>query len=217
VEAGSHEPNVVNQPPAGQRDDLVIKGLEGTDMGTWQLDPYHTQVEFAAKHLGMMTVRGHFADVTSTAEIDPDHLERMRVEVTIQTASIKTHNPIRDNDLRSSNFLETDAFPVITFTSTQVEADGQDRYIVTGDLTIKDTTRPVSLQMTKLGEFNDPMLGHRIGYSGHATINRKDFGMTFNPVLDGRFVVSDEINIMLEGELVEQAEQPEQAEQTTED
>ena len=186
-------------------------------MGTWQLDPYHTQVEFAAKHLGMMTVRGHFADVASTAEIDPDHLERMRVEVTIQTASIKTHNPIRDNDLRSSNFLESDAFPVITFTSTQVEADGQDRYIVTGDLTIKDTTRPVSLQMTKLGEFNDPMMGHRIGYSGHGKINRKDFGMTFNPVLDGRFVVSDEINIMLEGELVEQAEQPEQAEQTTED
>jgi polyisoprenoid-binding protein YceI len=182
-------------------------------MGTWQLDPYHTQVEFAAKHLGMMTVRGHFADVTSTAEIDPDHLERMRVEVTIQTASIKTHNPIRDNDLRSSNFLESDAFPVITFTSTQVEADGQDRYIVTGDLTIKDTTRPVSLQMTKLGEFNDPMMGHRIGYSGHGKINRKDFGMTFNPVLDGRFVVSDEINIMLEGELVEQAEQSEQAEQ----
>jgi polyisoprenoid-binding protein YceI len=62
-------------------------------MGTWQLDPYHTQVEFAAKHLGMMTVRGHFADVTSTADIDPDHLESMRVEVTIQTASIKTHNP----------------------------------------------------------------------------------------------------------------------------
>ena len=182
-------------------------------MGTWQLDPYHTQVEFAAKHLGMMTVRGHFADVTSTADIDPDHLEGMRVEVTIQTASIKTHNPIRDNDLRSSNFLEVDAFPVITFTSTQVQADGQDRYTVTGDLTIKDTTRPVALQMTKLGEFNDPSLGHRIGYSGHATINRKDFGMTFNPVLDGRFVVSDKINIMLEGELVEQAEQPEQTEQ----
>jgi polyisoprenoid-binding protein YceI len=180
-------------------------------MGNWQLDPYHTQVEFAAKHLGMMTVRGHFADVTSTADIDPDHLEAMRVEVTIQSASIKTHNPIRDNDLRSSNFLETEAFPVITFASTQVEADGEDRYLVTGDLTIKGTTRSVALQMTKLGEFNDPMLGHRIGYSGHGQLNRKDFGMAFNPVLDGRFVVSDEINIMIEGELVEQ---PEHAEQT---
>ena len=178
-------------------------------MGNWQLDPYHTQVEFAAKHLGMMTVRGHFADVTSTAEIDPHHLESMRVEVTIQTASIKTHHPIRDNDLRSSNFLEADAFPVITFTSTKVEPAGEDRYTVTGDLTVKGTTRPVALQMTKLGEFNDPRMGHRIGYSGQAQINRKDFGLTFNPVLDGRFVVSDEINIMLEGELVEQAEQTE--------
>ena len=180
-------------------------------MGNWQLDPYHTQVEFAAKHLGMMTVRGHFADVTSTAEIDPHHLESMRVEVTIQTASIKTHHPIRDNDLRSSNFLEADAFPVITFTSTKVEPAGEDRYTVTGDLTVKGTTRPVALQMTKLGEFNDPRMGHRIGYSGQGKINRKDFGMTFNPVLDGRFVVSDEIDIMLEGELVERPEQGEQA------
>jgi polyisoprenoid-binding protein YceI len=183
-------------------------------MGNWQLDPLHTQVEFAAKHLGMMTVRGHFADVTSTADIDPDHLEQMRVEVTIQAASIKTHNQIRDNDLRSSNFLETDAFPVITFTSTRIEAAGEDRYIVTGDLTIKGNTRPVALQMTKLGEFNDPRMGHRIGYSGHATINRKDFGMSFNAMLDGRFVVSDDINIMLEGELVEQPEQSKQAEHT---
>jgi polyisoprenoid-binding protein YceI len=182
-------------------------------MGNWQLDPLHTQVEFAAKHLGMMTVRGHFADVSSTADIDPDHLERMRVQVTIQAASIKTHNQIRDNDLRSSNFLETDAFPVITFTSTRIEAAGEDRYIVTGDLTIKGNTRPVALQMTKLGEFNDPRMGHRIGYSGHATINRKDFGMSFNAMLDGRFVVSDDINIMLEGELVEQPEQSQQAEQ----
>jgi polyisoprenoid-binding protein YceI len=176
-------------------------------MGDWQLDPYHTQVEFAAKHLGMMTVRGHFGEITSTAEIDPDHLDTMRVEVTIQASSIKTHNEIRDNDLRSEKFLETDAFPVITFASTRVEPAGEDRYTVTGDLTIKGNTRSVALQMTRLGEFNDPMLGHRIGYSGHAKINRKDFGLTFNPVLDGRFVVSDEINIMLEGELVEQVEE----------
>src|SRR5262245_20541550 len=135
-------------------------------MGDWQLDPYHTQVEFAAKHLGMMTVRGHFADVSSVAEIDPDNLEKMRVEVTIQAASIKTHNDVRDNDLRSPNFLEAEAFPVITFVSTDVEPAGEDRYTVTGDLTIKGNTRPVALEMTRLGEFNDPMMGHRIGYSG---------------------------------------------------
>jgi polyisoprenoid-binding protein YceI len=176
-------------------------------MGNWQLDPYHTQVEFSAKHLGMMTVRGHFAEVTSVADIDPDHLEKSQVEVTIQSASIKTNNEYRDNDLRSANFLETDAFPTITFTSTSVEPAGEDRYTVTGDLTIKGNTRSVVLEMAKLGEFNDPQMGHRIGYSGETKINRKDFGLTFNPVLDGRFVVSDEISISLEGELVEQPEE----------
>src|SRR5262245_39318230 len=152
----------------------------------------------------MMTVRGHFADVTSTAEIDPDQLEKTRVEVTIKAASVKTHNDTRDQDLRSPNFLDTETFPVIIFASTEVEETGQDQFKVTGDLTIKGNTRPVTLEMTRLGEFNDPAMGHRIGYSGHAKINRKDFGLSFNAMLDGRLVVSDEINIMLEGELVEQ-------------
>ena len=96
---------------------------------------------------------------------------------------------------------------MITSTGTQVQPAGEDRYTVTGDPTVKGTTRWVALQMTRLGEFNDPRLGHRNRYSGQAKINRKNFGMTFNPVLDGRFVVSDEINIMLEGELVEQVEE----------
>jgi len=173
-------------------------------MGDWQLDPYHTQVEFAAKHLGMMTVRGHFAEVSSVADIDPDHPDAATVEVTIQAASIRTHNETRDNDLRSSNFLEVDKFPTITFKSTSVEPAGTDRYTLTGDLTIKDTTRPVALQVLKYGEFNDPMMGHRIAYSASSQINRKQFGLSFNMMLDGRFVVSDEIQIVIEGELVEQ-------------
>ena len=78
---------------------------------------------------------------------------------------------------------------------------------MTGDLTIKGVTKPVTLQLTRLGEFNDPAMGHRIGYSGRAKIRRKDFGMSFNPILDGKFVVSDEIDISLEGELVEQPQQ----------
>jgi polyisoprenoid-binding protein YceI len=176
-------------------------------MGTWQLDPFHTQVEFSAKHLGMMTVRGHFADVTSKGVIDPDQLEKLHLEVTIQAASVQTHNKIRDDDLRSANFLDTDEFPVITFTSTGVESAGQDRFLVTGDLTVKGNSRPVTLEMDRLGEFNDPAMGHRIGYSGHTRISRKDFGLTFNAVLDGRFVVSDEVEIMLEGELVEQSDE----------
>jgi polyisoprenoid-binding protein YceI len=178
-------------------------------MSDWQLDPYHTQVEFTAKHLGMMTVRGHFADVSATGDIDPDHPESSSVEVIIRTDSIRTNNEARDNDLRSSNFLEAAQFPVITFMSTSVEPAGADSYTVSGDLTIKGNTRPVLLQLRRYGEFNDPMMGHRIAYGATSQINRKDFGLNFNMVLDGKFVVSDEIQITIEGELVEK--QPEAA------
>ncbi len=175
-------------------------------MGNWQLDPYHTQVEFSAKHLGMMTVRGQFEDVSAVADINPDDPEAASVEVTIQTASVKTNNPARDNDLRSGNFLDVERYPVITFKSTGVQAAGENQYKLTGDLTIKDTTRPVTLHLTKYGEFNDPMMGHRIAYGATTQINRRDYGLSFAMVLDGRFVVSEEIQITLEGELVEQQE-----------
>jgi len=176
-------------------------------MGTWQLDPYHTQVEFSAKHLGMMTVRGYFDEVSTKADIDPGHPETAMVEATISTASIRTNNGIRDNDIRSSNFLEVDKYPTMTFKSTSVEPSGPDRYKLTGDLTIKGTTRPVTLDVVKYGEFNDPgMMGHRIAYSATGKINRKDFGLSFNAVLDGRLVVSEEIQIQVEGEIVEQKE-----------
>ena len=173
-------------------------------MENWQLDTYHTQVEFSAKHLGMMTVRGHFAEVSATADIDPDRPETSSVEVTIQAASIRTHNETRDDDLRSSNFLEVDRFPTMTFKSTGIQPSGPDRYTLAGDLTIKGNTRPVALDVEKYGEFNDPMMGHRIAYGARSRINRKDFGLGTNMILDGRFVISDEIQIMIEGELVDQ-------------
>jgi polyisoprenoid-binding protein YceI len=176
--------------------------------GIWQADPFHTQVEFAAKHLGMMTVRGHFHEVRVTGQIDPDHPETLAIDVTIQTASIQTHNDNRDNDLRGTNFLEVDKYPTITFKSTKVEAAGQDRYTLTGDLTIKGNTRPVTLNGVIYGEFNDPMMGHRIGYSAEGQINRKDYGLTFNMMLDGKWIVSDEVQISIEGEIVEQKQEP---------
>ena len=180
---------------------------QGTTTSRWQFDPYHTQVEFTAKHLGMMKVRGNFLEVNATGFIDPDHPEASSVDVTIQTASIRTHNPQRDNDLRASNFLEVDKYPTITFKSTKVEPAEQDHYTLTGDLTIKGNTRPVTLSVVKYGEFNDPMMGHRIGYSAEGQINRKDFGLTFNMMLDGKFIVSDEIQILIEGEFVEQKQE----------
>lgn len=180
-------------------------------MGNWQLDPYHTQVEFSAKHLGMMTVRGQFEDVSTVADIDPDNPESASVEVTIKTVSVKTNNPARDNDLRSGNFLEVEKYPDITFKSTAVQAAGENAYKLIGNLTIKGNTRPVTLDVTKYGEFNDPMMGHRIAYGARTEINRRDYGLSFNMVLDGRWVVSEEIQIFIEGELVEQKETAEAA------
>jgi polyisoprenoid-binding protein YceI len=181
----------------------------------WKFDPFHTQVEFSAKHLGMMTVRGHFAEVTAGGTIDPEHPEKTQVEAIINTSSIRTHNEQRDNDLRASNFLEVDKYPTMTFKSTRIEHAGGDKYRVTGDLTIKGSTRPVTLNAVKYGEFNDPRMGHRIGYAAETQINRKEFGMRFDAMLDGKFIVSDEIQINIEGELLETADEgavPEKAE-----
>ena len=170
----------------------------------WQIDPYHLQVEFAVKHFGMMTVRGHFGDVTATGQIDPQNPTASSVEVTIKTDSIKTNNPQRDLDLRSSNFLEIDKHPTINFKSTRIEPRGDDEYVMTGDLTIKGITRPVTLKVKRYGEINDERMGHRVAYSAEGEINRKDFGLTMNMLVDGRFVVGEEVKIAIELELVEQ-------------
>ena len=177
-------------------------------MGDWQLDPYHTQVEFAAKHLGMMTVRGHFTEVQATGTIDPEHPENSSVTVTIQAPSIRTNNASRDDDLRSANFLDTDQFPTITFISTKIERTGPDTFTMTGDLTIKGQTHPATLKVLRYGELRDPgMMGHRIAYSAETEIDRRDFGLTFNMLLDGRWAVGDKVAIMIELELVEQEEE----------
>jgi polyisoprenoid-binding protein YceI len=180
---------------------------QATAQSRWAFDPYHTQVEFSARHLGMMTIRGNFLDVTANGFIDPEHPEASSVDITIQTASIHTDNPKRDNDLRSSNLLEVEKYPTITFKSTNIQQAGADSYNLTGDLTIKGVTKPVTLSVKKYGEFNDPMMGHRIAYGAEGKINRRDFGVTFDYVLDGRLVVSEEIKIFIEGEFVEQKEQ----------
>lgn len=179
-------------------------------MGTWKFDPMHTQVEFSAKHLGMMTVRGNFTEVNATGDLYPDQPERSKVDVTINTASIRTHNEQRDDDLRSSYFLEIEKYPTITFKSTRIEAKGKDKGTMTGDLTIKGVTKPVTLNVIKYGEFNDPSMGHRIAYAAETKINRQDYNMKFDAMLDGKFVVSHDIQINIEGELLE-AQEPAKA------
>jgi polyisoprenoid-binding protein YceI len=171
---------------------------------SWQLDPMHTSVEFSAKHFGMMTVRGGFREIAVSGNIDPRDLAASSIEVTINVASLTTNNAQRDNDLRSSYFLELDKFPTITFRSTRIESAGGERYTLTGDLTIKGITQPVTLDVQRYGEINDERMGHRIAFSGEGQINRKDFGMEFDMLADNRLVVSHEIKIFIETEVVEQ-------------
>src|SRR6202140_3733989 len=109
----------------------------------------------------MMTVRGNFREGKATGDLYPVQPERSKVDVTINTASIRTHNEQRDNDLRSSYFLEIEKYPTITFKSTKIEPKGPDRGTMTGGLTIKGVTHPVTLNVVKYGEFNDPGMGHR--------------------------------------------------------
>jgi polyisoprenoid-binding protein YceI len=205
VPAGAHAPRAwAIEGGSGMTETTVTGARAGSETaGVWRADPHHTEVGFSAKHLGMMTVRGHFTDVSITGHIDPAHPEATAIEVTVRSESIQTNNEQRDKDIRASSFLDVAQFPTFTFKSTAIEPRGGDRYDMTGDLTIKGVTRPITLHGTLLGEFNDPRMGHRFGYSGEGTIKRKDFGMSFNPMLDGKLVVSDEIQLSIEGEIVE--------------
>ena len=127
--------------------------------------------------------------------------------MTINVASLTTNNPQRDNDLRSSYFLELEKFPTIAFRSTRIESTGEDKFSVTGDLTIKGVTKPVTLRVQRYGEINDQRMGHRVAYSAEGQINRKDFGMEFDMLADNKLVVSHEIKIFVEVELIEQKQE----------
>jgi polyisoprenoid-binding protein YceI len=170
---------------------------------TWQIDPMHTQVEFATKHFGMMTVRGRFNDVQATGTVDPAQPENSAVDVTIDVASLNTHSPQRDKDLRSSYFLEAEKYPTVTFKSTRIEPKGPDDFNMTGDLTIKGITKPVTLRVHRYGEVNDPQMGHRVAFGAEGEINRKDFGMSFDMLADGKLIVGHEIKLSIELEVVE--------------
>jgi len=171
----------------------------------WHIDPLHTQVEFSAKHFGMMTVRGHFQSIAASGHLDPEQPAASHLEVTIDVASLTTNNPQRDNDLRSSYFLELEKYPTITFTSTRIEPEADaSRFRLTGDLTIKGITKPLTLAVQRYGEINDPMMGHRIAYSAEGQIDRQDFGMAFDMLADNRLIVSHEIKLFVELEVVEQ-------------
>jgi len=170
---------------------------------TWKIDPAHSQVEFAVRHLMITTVRGRFTDVSGTVvtdEADPAHAE---VEVTINVNSIDTREPQRDAHLKSADFFDAEQYPTITFKSTRVTDVRGDQFKLAGDLTIHGVTREVTLDVTSEGRAKDPWGGERAGYSATTKINRSDFGPTWNQALEtGGFVVGDEIKISLDLQLL---------------
>jgi polyisoprenoid-binding protein YceI len=161
--------------------------------GDYTLDSAHTRIGFVARHAMVTKVRGAFNEFTGTAHFDLDHPSNSSVQVTIHVASIDTHNADRDAHLRGNDFLQMDKYPDITFRSTEVTRTN-DTFVVTGDLTIKGVTRSITIPLSYQGSAIDPFGNTRIGFEGSTTINRKDFGITWNAALEtGGVLVGDKV------------------------
>ena len=172
--------------------------------GTWTIDASHSEVGFSVRHLMVSKVKGNFERFDGTITIGEDPLASS-VQVEVDLSSINTRDEQRDGHLRSSDFFEVETHPKMTFVSTKVEPAGSD-YKVTGDLTIKGTTKPVVLDLEFNGVHPDPWGGTRSGFSAETEISRKEFGVDFEIPMDGGgVVVGDKIKIQLEVEAVLQA------------
>ncbi len=171
---------------------------------TWSLDPDHSAAQFKVRHLMISNVRGNFEKISATLHLDDRDITKSRVEVSIDVASINTGVNKRDDHLRSPDFFDATKFPSMTFVSTRVEKAGPGKLNVTGNLTIKGITRPVVLRVDGLTpEVRDPWGHSRRGASATTTINRRDFGITWNKSMDnGGVVVGEEVAIQLEVEFV---------------
>jgi polyisoprenoid-binding protein YceI len=175
-----------------------------TAQTTWTIDPAHSSVEFAVRHLMITTVKGRFTDVRGTVVLDEDHA-RSSADITIGAASIDTREPQRDAHLRSADFFEVEAHPTIRFRSTGVHGGSADRFKLVGDLTIHGVTRAVTLDVTTEGRTRDPWGGERAGFTATTRIKRSEFGLTWNQLLEtGGLTVSDEVKISLDVQLVRQ-------------
>ena len=170
---------------------------------TWKIDPVHTHVQFAVRHMMVTNVRGQFTKTSGTVTLDESDFTRSQVEVTIEAASIDTREPQRDTHLRSADFLDAEKYPTLTFRSTRIVSAGEG-YAMTGDLTIHGITHPVVLAVEPPGEAaKDPWGGTRRGFEAAGEINRKEFGLLWNQALEtGGVLVGEKIKISLEVELV---------------
>jgi polyisoprenoid-binding protein YceI len=164
--------------------------------GDYEVDAAHTRIGIRARHAMVTTVRGSFTEFSGTAHLDTAHPAASTVTLRIQTASVDTGQPDRDAHLRSADFLDVETYPEIVFVSTDVEQVEADVYAVTGDLTIRGTTRQVSVDFTLTGSAQDPFGQTRVGFEGALAIKRSDWGLTWNTPLDtGGVLVSDRIQI----------------------
>jgi len=170
--------------------------------GEFAIDATHTTVEFAVKHMMITTVKGRFGDLEGTVAI-PEAGEPS-VNVTIKSASIDTRVVARDTHLRSADFFDVEKYPELRFVSRRAERAG-DGYRMTGDLTIRDTTRPVTLEVTEEGAGVDPWGNEKVAFSATGEFNRSDFGLNWNAALEtGGVLVSDRVKIAIEAQLVKQ-------------
>ena len=166
--------------------------------GDYTIDASHSRLGFAARHAMVTTVRGDFGDFTGTAHVDAETPASSSVTLSIRTASIDTASADRDGHLRSADFFDTETYPEITFVSTSVERDGSD-WNITGDLTIKGITRPITIPFEENGSAQDPFGNTRIGFEGATTILRSDWDLTWNAALEtGGVLVSDKIKLVFD-------------------
>ncbi len=167
--------------------------------GTYKLDPTHTRLGFVARHAMVTKVRGSFSEFDGTLEIDAADPTRSRGSVVIKVDSVDTGVAQRDEHLRTNDFFDAPSFPEITFTSTRVDVLGDGRFGVSGDLTIRGVTKPVTIELEHTGAAKDPFGNDRIGFEGSTVINRKEWGVNFNAPLEaGGVLVSEKVTLELD-------------------
>ena len=170
-----------------------------TPTGTYAIDPSHSRIGFVARHAMVTKVRGSFNEFEGSGFFDADQPANSHLQLTIAAASIDTRNADRDAHLRSNDFFDMETHPEITFESTAVEQTSEDTYRVTGDLTIKGVTKPVTVDFEYTGTAVDPFGNQRIGLDGATTVNRKDFGVNWNAALEaGGVLVSEKVTLEFE-------------------
>jgi len=180
------------------------QGVQVPQAGTYAIDKGHTTIEFVGRHLMITKVRGRFTEFDGQIVIG-DVPEDSSVAVTIHVASVESSDEKRDGHLRSPDFLDVETYPEISFRSTKVDIGGHGTAKVTGDLTVKDVTRPVTLDVEFDGAQTDPWGGQRLGFSAHTEIDREDWGLTWNVALEaGGVLVGKKIRLELNVEAVRQ-------------